>query len=260
MSTMRKDYFEEVEFPSLEQKEAGIARIVSQGTLRPQKFGAALWEIWKLAGIRGIFFGVWDCMLCALLADGLLWAAVYESAKQDARLLGLLVFLASPVLYALLHLLTAWKERMAGMYETLVTCRISLGPITALRLFIFSGVSAVLSGCLNLCLGIRFGGAETVLRLFSLSLSALFFYAWMQALLECKWKSRMSCFAAPVLWGTASLLLFAAGSSLRVLEEIPSAALPVCAGVCAWMYRNVLKAYLFAPCACNPAGIRGGIW
>ena len=105
---MRKDYFEEVEFPSLEQKEAGIARIVSQGTLRSQKFGAALWEIWKLAGIRGIFFGVWDCMLCALLADGLLWAAVYESAKQDARLLGLLVFLASPVLYALLHLLTAW--------------------------------------------------------------------------------------------------------------------------------------------------------
>ena len=73
-------------------------------------------------------------------------------------------------------------------------------------------------------------------------------------------KRLLSCGRALLGYNFSSLLLFAAGSSLRVLEEIPSAALPVCAGVCAWMYRNVLKAYLFAPCACNPAGIRGGIW
>lgn len=237
---------EEIEFPSEEQKEKSIAQIVSRGVARPRKLSATLWDVWSTAGIWGICFGIWDCMLAALLTDGLIWAAVYEAAKQNPQILGMLVFLASPVLYALLHLLTVWKEIMAGTYQTLMVCRLSLRQITVFRMILFGGISVMLSGIMNLWLGSGADSRITVFRLLSLSMLALFFYAGIQAVLEWKWKSRMACWAAPVLWSGVCLMLpVLANYQLKVLEEIPSAAFLVCAGACAGVYVRALRAYLF---------------
>ena len=238
-----------IEYPDAEEKERQITRIVTQAVLKPQKLASALWSVWGTAGFRGICFGVGDCMLLALLLDGVLWAAVYEAARKSPQLFGLLVFLASPVLYAMLHLLTVWKEIMAGMYQTLMVCRLSLRQMTVLRLLLFGGVSVLLLGGIHLWTAMCGGQELSVLRMLSLSMSALFFYAWMQLLLEWKWKHRLSCGAAPFLWGICSIVLLTAdGYDLRILEAVPTAALLVCAGVCAGMYFRLLKKYYYDSC------------
>lgn len=238
-----------IEYPDTEERERQITQIVTHAVLKPQKLTSALWSVWEAAGVRGICFGVWDCMLLALLLDGVVWAAVYEAARQSPQLLGLLVFLVSPVLYAMLHLLTVWKEIMAGMYQTLMVCRLSLRQITVLRLLLFGGVSVLLLGGINLWAGMYGNQELSAIRMLSLSMSALFFYAWMQLLLEWKWRHRLSCGAAPFLWGICSILLLTAdGYGLQILEAVPTAALLVCAGVCAGMYFGLLKKCYYTVC------------
>lgn len=242
-------HFHEIDFPDAQEKERSIDWILSHGMVRvrPQKLRFALWRVWSTAGLLGIFFGVWDCMLLAFLLDGCLWAAVYMAAGRDAALLYLLVFLASPLLYAMLHLLTVWKETMSGMYPLLSVCRMALYQLTALRLLLFTSASVVLSSAASLGIGVCFPGMLSALRLVSLSIASLFFYAWMQMLLEWRWKHQAACAAPPALWGIFSiLLLLSAQRGQRILSQIPTAAFAVCAVVFAALYFIVLRKYSFA--------------
>ncbi len=232
-----------------DERERRIAYIVEHSVLKPQKLTSALLNLLGAAGIRGVCFGVWDCMLLALLLDGALWAAVYEAAKNSPQFLGMLFFLASPVLYAMLHLLTVWKERMAGMYEILMVCRMSLRQMTVLRLLLFGGASAVLLAGVKLWVFARAGYGVSVIRMLCLSMAALFLYAWIQTLVEWKFRHRMAYAAAPAVWGVLSVcLLFFGEKGLVLLEAVPNACLLLCAAVCAGMYARALKKYFFEPC------------
>lgn len=242
-------HFKDMEFPSAQEKEKSIALIVSQGVKRPKKLGSMLLRMFQAAGLKGICCGVWDSMLLALLLDGILWAAVYVSAGKEPQLFYLLVFLASPVLYALLHFLTVWKEMMTGTYQVLMVCRLSLQQMTALRMLLFGGVSVIAICGMHAAFGVYFKDAVRILRLAALSLSALFFYAFSQVLIEWKWKSRKAVAAAPILWSSFCMVLLLLGERGQwVLDEIPVAALFVCAGLCAVLYLGTLRKYFFEPC------------
>ncbi len=243
---MKTERFGTIDFPSDIQKERSIAQIVSLGAGKPRKLSYALWEAWRTAGVWGICFGVWDCMLSAMLLNGILWAAVYESVKQYPQILGLLVFMASPLLYAMLHVLSVWKEIMTGTYELLMVCRLTIRQMTVLRMLLSGALSVIISVLLNLWLGCVFHSEITMLRLLSLSMSALFFYACMQIVLESEWKSRQSCWAAPVLWsGFGIILLFLAQQEPDRMIQIPTAVFMAGAAVCAFLYLILLKKYYY---------------
>ncbi len=244
---MEKNYLMKVDVPDTEEKEERIAQIIAQSVREPQRLGSALWSLWSAVGFRGICFGVWDCMLLAFLLDGILWAAVYQTAGKNPHLLSLLLFLMSPVLYAMLHLLTVWKERMAGMYQTLMVCKMSLRQMTVLRLILFGGISVIFLSSIHVWAA---GAGEnlSVLRMLSLSVSALFFYAWIQLLLEWKWQNRYAYGAAPAMWGGCGFVLLSGGWELQILDRIPTAALLLCAVFCASIYFASLKQYYFEPC------------
>lgn len=231
------------------ERERQIALILAHSSIKPQKLMAALYNLWSAAGMRGICFGVWDCMLLALFLDSVLWAAVYEAVRSSPQLLGTLVFLASPALYAMLHLLTVWKEEMAGMYETLMVCRMSLRQMTVLRLLLFGAASVVLLGGIKLWIFGCMGRELSAVRLLCLSAAALFLYAWLHMLVEWKWRHRMAYAAAPALWTVcAACLLLSGEKGLLLLETVPNASLLLCAAVCAGMYGRALKKYYFTPC------------
>ena len=237
--------FRETEFPDKTKKEQSIAFIVANGVSPPRRPLRLLWQILRTAGFYSIFFGVWDCMLLALLLDGCLWAAVWAAAKE-ATLLYLLVFLASPLLYALLHLLIVWKERMAGMYPFLCVCRLSLSRLTAVRLLLYAGAFMLLSAAVSLYLGCFSGETYSAPRLVSLSFTSLFFYAWIQMLMEWTWMNRLSFAAAPALWTAVSLTLLTARTYRpQILDGIPTAVFLVCAGVFALLYLKMIRTYSF---------------
>ena len=243
---MEKNCFGEIDWPDAEEREAQITQITARAILQPRHLGSALRSLFGAVGLRGICFGVWDCMLLALLLDGALWAVVYEASKNSPQLLGLLVFLASPVFYALLHLLTVWKEKTAGMYQTLMVCRLSLHQTTVLRLLLSAGVSALLLCGVNVWAELYVRKEPSALRLLALSFTALFFYAWMQLFVEWRWKHRMAFGAVPALWCCLGAVLLCGGRmDVDVWEKIPTAMLLLCAAVCAVLYIRLLKRYYF---------------
>lgn len=242
---MEKNCFGEIHWPDAGERELQITQITARAMLKPRHLGSALWSLFGAVGLRGVCFGVWDGMLLALLLDGALWAVVYEAAKNSPQLLGLLVFLASPVLYALLHLLTVWKEKTAGMYQTLMVCRLSLHQMTVLRLLLSAGASALLLCGVNVWADFCVWEEASALRLLVLSFTALFFYAWMQLLMEWKWRKRMAIGVVPVSWCCLGAVLLLAGDRIAAWETPPTALLLLCMAVCAVLYARLLKKYYF---------------
>ncbi len=243
---MKENCLEEIDWPDAAEKEAQIRQITAKAVLQPRHFTSALHSLCSAVGLRGICFGIWDCMLLALLLDGCLWAVVYEASKNSPQLPGLLVFLASPVFYALFHLLTVWKEKMTGMYQTLMVCRLSLHQMTVLRLLLSAGVSSLLLCGINVRAKLCMQGTWPVLQLAGISFTALFFYAWLQLMLEWRWKHWLAVGAAPVLWCGTGAVLLAVGDRLAYVWKGMPAVLPVLsAAVCGGLYAGMLKRFYF---------------
>lgn len=239
-----------IPFPTEEEKNDSIQKIVTDGVQPPCSLGSAVMRLIREISVRELFFGVGDCVFLAFLAAALLWSAVFASAGQTEAILPMLMFFASPFLYALLHLLTVWKEIMAGTYERLMTCRLSLRQMTILRMLVFGGISVLASTLLNaglwFILSDECKGAYTYLRMTGISFSGLFLFAWMELMAEWKWRLPASCTVAPLLWGVLGILSFLWQEHIRtVLFAVPTAVFVMIACTFAVLYFGTLKRYYF---------------
>ncbi len=241
---MRK--YEEVKLPTEEEKNKSIQTILATGMPEPQKLSCVLLYLWHSIGFRGLFFGVGDCVFLSVLLSGLLWAYLFSSLVSSQSILCVLLFLASPFLYALLHLLTIWKEIMTGTYELKMACRYSLKQMTTLRMLIFGGISVVLSITVSTGVWLMVSKEFSILRIMSISFSALFLFAAIQLLVEWKWKAPASYFFTPLFWTALSVLLLAAGEPAEhFLLEIPTAVFWLVSGGAVALYGGTLKRYYF---------------
>lgn len=239
-----------IPFPTEEEKNDSIHKIVTDGVQPPCSLGSAVLRLTGEISVRDLFFGVGDCLFLAFLAAALFWSGVFLSARQTEALLPVLMFFASPFLYALLHLLTVWKEIMSGMYERLMTCRLSLRQMTILRMMVFGGISVLVSTLLNAGLWFVLSdackGAYTYLRMMGISFSGLFLFAWTELVAEWKWRLPASCTAAPLLWGILGVSSFFWQERIRtVLLTVPTAVFVMTAGIFAALYLGTLKRYYF---------------
>lgn len=241
---MRK--FEEVEFPTEEEKNKSIQTILATGMPKPQKISSALLYLWHSIGFQGLFFGVGDCVFLSVLSSALLWVYLFSSLVSNQSILCVLLFLASPFLYALLHVLTIWKEIMTRTYELKMTCRYSVRQITTLRMLIFGGVSAVLAIIISTGVWLMVSKEISILRMMSISFSALFLFAAIQLFIEWKWKAPTSLFFTPIFWTALSVLLLAVGEPAEhLIFEIPTAVFWLVTGGATILFSGTLKRYYF---------------
>ena len=107
---------QKISMPTEAEKQRAIARILDAGLPRRVAFGRELREVLQRIGPRALLFGVGDCLALSLL----IWALCLLSALFVAGSTGSLapaLFLFSPLLYAALSLLTAWKNLQTGIWE-----------------------------------------------------------------------------------------------------------------------------------------------
>lgn len=135
---------QKISMPTEAEKQRAIARILDAGLPRRVAFGRELREVLQRIGPRALLFGVGDCLALSLL----IWALCLLSALFVAGSTGSLapaLFLFSPLLYAALSLLTAWKNLQTGIWEWTwtfqVSARMVAGPADAvLRRGVRTGV------------------------------------------------------------------------------------------------------------------------
>lgn len=237
---------EKIPFPTEEEKNRSIAQIIEKGVEQPCCLSAALPILWKELGLQGLFFGVEDCVFLSFLGAVLLWTGVFTSVKQNSAALYLLIFLISPFLYAVLHLLTVWKNIMIGTYERFMTLKISLWQMTVIRMLLFGGVSVVFSVGMSIVFWLPFANTDSFLRMLSLSFAALFLFAWTELLVEWKWRTPISYLITPGIWTVLGIVLLGLGEDVQyVLLSVPVAVFFMIAFIFAVLYWNRLKKYYF---------------
>ncbi|MBU9746405.1 hypothetical protein KTH81_21545 [Lachnospiraceae bacterium ASD3451] len=240
--------FENIRFPSGEEKDRSIRMILEEGIPRPKRMAADLWETAGRIGFKNLFFGVGDCMFLALLLGGLLWAGCFAVMAGGRGQLSVLLFLASPFLYALLHLLSIWKEIMVGTYETLMVCRCSLHQLMVLRMLVFGGLAVIVLVGTSTGVGWLLKGSPSVLNLLGISFSALFLFAAASAAAEWKWRAPGAYLVVPAGWILLSLVLLILGERAEAfLRSIPDAVFWIAAACGAVFYGRTLKHYYFDP-------------
>ncbi len=231
-----------------EEQQRSIRTILRRGMPAPQRLTSALPELLRTVGVRGLFFGVGDCLFLALLGGMLMGTVFFSSVGAFLGAVSVLVFLLSPFFYGLLHLLTTWKEMMCGTYELIMTCRCSLRQLTVLRMLVFGGISAVLSAAGGIGLSVIYHGELSSLRLISISFSSLFFFAAAQLIAEWKSRAPRSCVIVPGIWIVLCVALLAMGEKAVVfMEAVPTAAFAMIAVLSLTCYVRTLKHYYFDP-------------
>lgn len=237
---------EKMVLPTEEEKNTSIRIILANGMPEPQRLSYGFSQIWHSIGFRGLFFGVEDSAFLGILLSVLVWACILTSFKYDQSILCVLLFMVSPFVYALLHLLTVWKEIMVATYELKMVCRYSLRQMTALRMLVFGGISVVLSVLASMGIWLFISEEIPVLRMMSISFSALFTFAVLQLFIEWKWKTPFAYFLSPAVWCALTAVFLAIGKPVeQLLLQIPTAVFWGVATGAAVLYFRALKHYYF---------------
>ncbi|WP_133122318.1 hypothetical protein [Bifidobacterium simiarum] len=205
---------------------------------------------------RNVFFGLWDCMLLATMVALVAWGGVFALASgglspvmgaevdEKLRMLYVPTFVISPLLYGLVNLLAAWKEREARMDQLLRTYRWPSRRLRAVRMMVFGLISAagsvLFAATMSLCSPLRFSPPT----LLGVSFSALFLFAAGQLLADLRLSPPLSFIPMPALWSVMSVVLLSAHTVVEpMLSRLP-AALTLCASALfAMVYLLMLRRY-----------------
>lgn len=215
--------FEKIPLPTEERKKCSIQFIVSNGMPQQQRLTVCLADMLRTVGLRGAFFSVGDCAFISILISILIYVLLFTVTYSNA-IYCVFLFVLSPFMYALLNLLTIWKEIMTGTYEQKMVCRYSLYQINTLRMLIFGGVSVVMTVIFNTLFWLWIQQEVSLLRLMGISFSGLFLFGAIQIIADRIGKSFAKYFVAPALWIFMGMLLLIFGSVVeQLLLNIPKA-------------------------------------
>ena len=241
-----------VELPTPAEKERSINAILAAALPAPRRLRSDLPALLRSLGLRGLFFGVEDCAFLALLLSAALWgllrALTLDIAPDALMELAPLFFFASPFLYGALHLLTVWKELLAGMYEQKSVCRYSLRQLTALRMLVFGAGNVLLLVPLSVAVSVLSGAAFSPLRLLGIAFAALFLYAALSLAADNALRPPLAMALPPVLWCVAGVALLLFGpAAIAALNALPTALFWLLAAGGAGVYFPLLRHYCFTP-------------
>ena len=230
-----------IDYPTDAERDASIDAILAAGLDPQPTLRHALGGLYRILGLRGMLFGVWDCVLLAVLLSGC--AAVplmgVLLSRAEPRLLLYPLTGGAPLLYAALLLLTFWKEEQLGTRELKMTVLYDLRQLTALRLLLFSGMAALGNVLLAACAAAFCRDALLFAQLLSLSLGALCVYIaltllWFQPVLPALWAAL--CLLPPVFLPEALLA--------ALLDGLPLAGTALLAVLAAATAGALLRTYL----------------
>lgn len=197
---------------SEEEKRRAIDAILNAGLPRRRRL--------RELPLSMLFFGVGDCLFLAVLITGVCFAPLAAAAAQKAPLAPL-VFLLSPLLYALLQSLTMWKEYMSGTLEWKQTCRIPFRLLTALRMLLFGGSSVAVCVPADVLLWELSRRQAALPWMLGLSFSSLFLYAALSLACQ-RSRRRLAVLAPSLLWLALGGVLLCWTPAAQFLHCVPT--------------------------------------
>ena len=216
---------QKISMPTEAEKQRAIARILDAGLPRRVAFGRELREVLQRIGPR---------LLSALFVAG------------STGSLAPALFLFSPLLYAALSLLTAWKNLQTGIWEWTWTFQVSARMVAALQMLCFGGVSVLVCVPANMLLW-TFTGQEMPLGwMLALSLASLFLYGALSLLCQ-RLRGPAGWLAAPTGWVLMGLIPLIWPRTAEWLTAIPTVVFCLLAAAGITLYLLELRCFCRRP-------------
>ena len=226
---------QKIPMPTEAEKQQAIARILDAGLPPRPSLGRELLETLRAVGAPVLFFGTWDCLALSLL----IWTLCLLPALVA-------LFLFSPLLYAALSLLTAWKDLQTGLWEWTWTFRVSARMVAALRMLGFGGVSVLVCVPANLLLWVLSGRERPLGWMLALSLASLFLYGALSLVCQ-RLRGPARWLAAPVGWVLLGLVPLIWPRAAEWLTAVPTLVFCLLAAAGITMYLLELRRFCRRP-------------
>lgn len=238
-----------IPMPTPDEKNRSISYILQNVPERPATFSQSLMELFRTFGWRGLFFGVGDAAFVAVMGIAILFGVCIASAHSyvlTERLYGSLFFV-SPFTYLLLYSLTMWKEKLSGVWDLKMTCRVTLRHLTAARMLCFGGAGTLTSVMLSGAVCYVSRDALSFFRLLGVSLCSLFLFAAMLLFLLLRLRGRYAQIICTTIWVMLGGAVHAhAGSGISLaLGELPVAVLLTAAAAFFALFLLETRIYFF---------------
>lgn len=241
--------------PTPAERDAAIAAIVEAACpMRPRPL-AALMAAARACTPRMLLFGVEESVFLAVLvaAVGLVPAA--WAARQPEHVATTL-FVVSPLLYASLQGLCAWRDVESGTLAWRMACRVTPAELGAVRMLAFGAVSVV--GCVPaaFALWLVSARAASLTWLVSVACASAMVYAVMSLALLRRRSGALPARRTP--------LHSAGASGVHLADQMPFIVPPVLWAVCATVLASIpgagaavlgVPAIAFALIACAAAAV-----
>ena len=179
----------------------------------------SLWRRYKIIPLSMLCFGIEDCLFLSILLACLCFVPVAAITRFIP--ISSLLFIVSPMLYALLHLLTWWKESMSKTLDWKQTCRLSFRTLTAMRMLYFGG-GAILFNVPQCWLLWLYTERKFFLPwMMSVAVTSVFLYGALSLRFQ-RVSPICSQFAPPILWGGFGIILLIWENLAVYLLQVPT--------------------------------------
>jgi hypothetical protein len=180
------------------EKAGAIEDILDKGLRKPRSNRSVFREIHRLLGYRFIF---WDTaqafVVSAITFAGVLVVVPFSPAAfRHAVLFG-----CAPLLFIAILFFTEVLEHAGDLYELKLTCKYTIRQITAFRIMCYSLLGIIFCAGIAGVTAYRMENVRELLRLFPLSLCALFICAFIGLFFMRRSARKSAYVSAAVLWG-----------------------------------------------------------
>lgn len=230
-----------IKIPDLDFND--MEKIINSGVRRKTSFLKYLRDAYKELGFRNIFHDKNELIFIVMITLVILWLSLVSFIDSNVVESYKLIFVTSPILYLVASVFSFYNSKEKGAFEIEMVCKYNLYQLSAIRMFIFSILTAVLNTLMILA-GSLVNKDINIIRLICISITGLFLFSTIFLYSLITFKSRVIKMSVIAGWILVNLFFssFNSGIYNEFLTKVPIYIHIVITVVCIALYiKNLNK-------------------
>ncbi len=231
---------DDIKIPDLDFND--MEKIVDLGVRNKVSFLKYLKNVYKELGFKNIFHDKNELFIIIItfIILSLTLPSYFERSIEDTYKF---VFLIAPILYLITSIFSFYNSKENGAFEIEMTCKYNLYQLSAIRMFIFSVVTAIINTII-IFIGSLFNKELDVIRLVCVSITGLFLFSTIFLYVLIAFRSRVIKSFIIAGWIVINIFLSNLNSSIynTLLTRAPIYMHIIITAICIALYvRNLNK-------------------
>ncbi len=211
---------DDIKIPDLDFND--MEKILNCGVRRKTSFIKYLRDVYKELGFRNIFHDKNELIFIIIITLAILWLSLVSFIDSNVVESYKLIFITSPILYLVASVFSLYNSKEKGTFEIEMVCKYNLYQLSAIRMFIFSILTAVLNTFMILA-GSLVNKDINIIRLICISITGLFIFSTIFLYSLITFKSRVVKTSVIAGWVLVNLFFgsFNSGVYNEFLTKVP---------------------------------------